>query len=103
MQTDGETAEELNRRGFHSGKGLPFKGLTVARLRRDHGLKSRFERLRELGKLTPAEMAERLGVSAAKVRVLRRIGRVIGHAYNDKNECLYDPPIGKGPRKQGGK
>ncbi len=99
--TDGETAEELNRRGFHSGKGLPFDARIVARLRRDYCLKSRYNRLRELGKLTQAEIAERLGVSTATIRAWRRRGRIIGHAYNDKNECLYDPPNGDGPRKKG--
>jgi hypothetical protein len=43
--TDGETAEELNRRGYRSGEGLSFDGRVVAQLRRAYHLKSRYDRL----------------------------------------------------------
>ena len=99
--TDGETAEELNRRGFHSGKQLPFDARIVARLRRDYRLKSRYDRLRDLGKLTQAEIADKLSMHTTTIRRWRRCGRVIGHAYNDKNECLYDPPNEDDPQEKG--
>jgi hypothetical protein len=101
--TDGETAAELNRRGFRSGAGLSFDGRVVAQLRRAYHLKSRYDRLRQMGKLTQEEMAERLDVSTATIRQWRQYGLVIGHAYNDKHECLYDHPRGNVPRKAKGK
>jgi DNA invertase Pin-like site-specific DNA recombinase len=101
--TDGGTAEELNRRGFRSGEGLPFDGRLVAQLRRAYHLKSRHDRLRQMGKLTQEEMAERLDVSTVTIRQWRRSGLLTGHAYNDKNECLYDQPSGDGPRKEQGR
>lgn len=100
--TDGQTAEELNRRGCRSGEGLPFDGRLVARLRRQYHLKSRYDRLREMDKLTQEEMAERLDVSAATIRQRRRRGLLKSHSYNDKNECLYDPPDANLPVKKHG-
>jgi hypothetical protein len=94
--TDGQAAEELNRRGCCSGEGLPFTGRMVARLRRDYHLKSRYQRLREAGKLTQEELSQALGVSPVTLRTQRQRGLLCGHAYNDKNECLYDPPDDNG-------
>jgi DNA invertase Pin-like site-specific DNA recombinase len=90
--TDGQTADELNRRGRCSGEGLPFTGRLVACLRREYHLKSHYERLREAGKFTREELSQALGVSPATIRERQRRGLVVAHPYNDKNECLYDPP-----------
>jgi hypothetical protein len=100
--TDREIAEELNRRGFQSGKQQSFDRRIISRLRREHQLRSRYDRLREMGKLTQEEIADKLGVCTATIRRWRQCGRVVGHAYNDKNECLYDPPGEHVPQEGGG-
>jgi len=102
--TEGQIAGILNERGRLSGEGLPFHRLMVQRLRRDYELKSRYDRLREAGMLTVQETANLLGISTQSVRIWRQRGLLLAHAYNDKNECLYehpgdDPPV----KKQGSK
>lgn len=98
--TDDQIARILNHRGQVSGAGLAFHAIMVQRLRRDHGLKARYDRLREAGMLTVEEIAKILGVSTHTVKIWRRRGLLLAHAYNDKNACLYehpgdDPPIKK--------
>lgn len=102
--TEGQIAHILNERGHVSGEGLPFHALMVQRLRRDYELKTRYGRLREAGMLTLAEIADLLGIAARTVKIWRDRGLLRAHAYNDKNECLYehpgdDPPV----KKQGSK
>jgi hypothetical protein len=98
--TEGEVARILNERGHVSGEGLPFHAFMVQRLRRDYQIKTRYDRLREDGMLTLDETADLLGVAAQTVKIWRRRGLLLAHAYNDKNECLYehpgdDPPVKK--------
>ncbi len=90
--TDGQAAEELNRRHCRSGAGLPFSSRIVARLRRQYHLKSRYDRLRESGKLTQEELAERLGLSTKTIQQRRDRGLLTSHSCNGRNKCLYDPP-----------
>ena len=97
--TDGQVAEKLNALGMRSGKGSQFHGKIVSGLRRRYGLKSRHDRLREAGFLTQEEIARDLGICEERVRVWRNDGRLRGYAYNDKNECLYEP-IGENPPKK---
>jgi DNA invertase Pin-like site-specific DNA recombinase len=102
--TEGQIARILNERGHVSGEGKPFHAIRVQRLRRDYDLKTRYDRLRAAGMLTPAQIAEQLGVSTHTVKKWRDHGLLCAHAYNDKNECLYehpgdDPPV----KKQGSK
>jgi len=49
--------------------------------------------------LTLCEIAERLGVCTATVKVWRRNGLLRAHAYNDKNECFYELPDADAPVK----
>jgi DNA invertase Pin-like site-specific DNA recombinase len=100
--TDQQIAMILNERGLHPGKGGAFQAHIVAKLRRSHGLKSRYERLREAGMLTAEEMAQALSISARTVKVWHTAGLLRGHAYNDKNCCLFEPPGADAPRKQQG-
>ena len=74
----------------------------MARLCREYRLKSRYDRLRDAGKLTMTEIAEQLNVSTNTVKVWRRNGLLRGHAYNDKNECLFDPLDANAPTKSQG-
>jgi DNA invertase Pin-like site-specific DNA recombinase len=102
--TEGQIARLLNERGRVSGEGLPFHAIMVRRLRRDYELKTRYDRLREVGMLTLAEIADRLGVATQTVKKWRDNGLLRAHAYNDKNECLYEHPGDEPPaKKQGSK
>ena len=60
--TEDAIAHQLNAQGVSSGTGQPFTARIVARLRREYGLKSRYERLREAGLLTAEEIAQQLAV-----------------------------------------
>jgi hypothetical protein len=101
--TIGQIAPILNSQGYRSGKGLAFTATIVACLCRSYQLKCRHDRLREAGKLTLAEIAEQLHVSPNTVKNWRRNGLLRGHAYNDKNECLFDPLDEAAPVKSQGR
>ena len=100
--TDREVATLLNQGGWRSGEGGTFTRRIVARIRHNHGLKSRYTRLREAGLLTLREMAHRLGLSAPWVKIWRDQGLLKAHPYNDRNECLYEDPGENPPRKMQG-
>ncbi|KRB81057.1 recombinase family protein [Noviherbaspirillum sp. Root189] len=94
-----QIATILNERGIVSGAGKRFNSHMIARLQRSYGLKSRYDRLRETGLLTLHEMADALHLSPTHVKIWNRHGLIRGHAYSDKNECLYEPPGNNPPRK----
>jgi DNA invertase Pin-like site-specific DNA recombinase len=100
--TAAQIAAILNTRGMTSGTGAAFHPHLVARLVSTHHLKPRFERLRERGMLTLQEMADALKVTPHTVMIWLRRGLLRGHAYSDKNECLYEPPGDDPPRKKPG-
>ena len=75
----------------------------MRRLRRDYGLKKRYDRLRDAGMLTLEEMAMLLDVGTQTVKIWRRQGLLKAHAYNDKNECLYEHPGDDPPVKAQGR
>lgn len=100
--TEGQIARILNERGHVSGEGLPFHALIVQRLRRDYELKTRYDRLREAGKLTLEETADLLGISTQTVKIWRRRGLLRAYDYNDKYECLYEHPGANPPVKRQG-
>jgi DNA invertase Pin-like site-specific DNA recombinase len=97
-----QIAAILNARGVTSGAGAAFHARLVARLTRNYHLKPRYERLRERGLLTLEEMADKLQVTSHTVKIWLRHGLLRGHAYSDKNECLYEPPGGDAPRRTPG-
>jgi hypothetical protein len=101
--TDQQIATILNERGLHPGKGGTFHARLVAKLRRKHGLKSRFEHLRETGMFTAEEMAEALAVDKKTVMVWRKAGLLLGHAYDDKKSYLFEPPGPDAPTKRQGR
>ena len=92
-------ADNLNARGFAPGYGKPFHGPMIARIAKDHGLKMRWERLRQRGMLTLAEMRKRLGLCTDQVKAWRTAGLLRAHLCNDKNEYLYEDPGPHPPRK----
>lgn len=100
--TDAQITDELNQHGFRSGTEQSFTPRIVGKLRLGYRLKSRYDRLRQRGMLTQAEIAQRLGIHTCTVRKWARQGLLKAHAYNDKNECLYEPPGQHRPIKHHG-
>ena len=88
--TDVQIACALNERGFRSGTGKSVDIMMVARVRDHYHLKSRYDRLRERGLLTLDEVAQTLGIATATAKHWRRAGLLRAHAYNDKNQYLYE-------------
>ncbi|MFI6369210.1 recombinase family protein [Nocardia sp. NPDC050630] len=93
----GEIADILNQRGLLSGTGEPFHRLIIDHIIRAYRLRTRRQRLRATGMLTPAEMATRLGVAASTLKHWRRAGLVTAVRYNDKGESLYHPTDPENP------
>ncbi len=102
IYTESEIAAELNRQGRQSGTKLEFTTKLVNRIRRDYGLKSRYDRLRATGMLTAPEIGRQLGLSRKWVSIWRRHGLLTGHQYTDLKQCLYEPVGDNGPKKQQG-
>jgi hypothetical protein len=97
--TDNEIAVIMTQRGFRSGEGKPINSAMVYRLRRGHGLKNRYDRLRRRGLLTLKQTAKALDVDVDTVQVWRRRGLLRAYAYNDKKQYLYERPGPDAPRK----
>ncbi|MCG8598533.1 MAG: recombinase family protein, partial [Verrucomicrobiales bacterium] len=89
--TDRQVAHQLNTQGVKSGSGQAFTARIVAKIRRRYGLKNRYDRLRQAGKLTPQEIAKELDIDITTLKLWRQAGRLQAHVYNDKGECLYEP------------
>jgi len=100
--TDSQIASMLNERDVRSGEGKAFTSRTVARVRKQYRLTPRYDRLRKAGMLTIDEMAALLGITPSCVRTWHRHGLLRGHAYTDKNDCLYEHPGDNPPRKAQG-
>jgi hypothetical protein len=97
--TEATIANLLNERGFTTGTGKRFSAWTVWRLRAEYQLRTRYDRLRAAGMLDKAEIAKRLGVCPSTIKVWRAAGLLRHHAYNDKGECLFEPPGKDAPVK----
>jgi len=97
--TDIEIAAILNDHGHLSGSGQPFNPMMVTNVRRHYHLRDRFARLRSRGMLTIEEMAERLGIAESAVKDWRDKGLLHALRYNDKDQCLYEPPADDLPGK----
>jgi len=100
--TDKQVAEILNERGLHPGKGRVFRAYSIARIRRKHGLKSRYERLRAAGMLTTGETAKLLGVVDCTVKKWYKAGLLRGYECDDKGSYLFELPGPNAPTKQQG-
>jgi len=100
--TEGQIAAELNQRGCRSGTGGPFTLRIVWKIRQTYHLKSRYDRLREAGMLSLEELAGRLGVCTQTIKRWQQHGLLRAHAYNDKNQFLYEPMDACGPLKSHG-
>jgi DNA invertase Pin-like site-specific DNA recombinase len=100
--TEAEIAAQLNERGLRSGKDQRFNHRLVGNVRRGYHLKSRYARLRERGLLTAAEMAAELNVCKTTIHAWHRHGLLRAHAYNAKQQYLFNPVEHDGPVKQQG-
>jgi len=99
QHTDKEIVAILNEKGLRSGMGRPFTVMTIINIRRHYGLRDRCQRMRDLGLLTIQQIAARLGIAASAVKDWRDRGLLRGHRYNDKGQCLYEPPADDLPGK----
>jgi hypothetical protein len=91
--TDADVADHLNTYGYRTFAGLPFAAAHVAQLRRKHGLKDRFTRLRDAGMMTAEEVAAHLHVRPQTVWRWYRRGWITGVRYNERGTCLFVPPV----------
>jgi hypothetical protein len=89
---DVEVAAALNAQGYRTFAGLPFQAIHVSQLRRTHGIKDRYTRLREAGWLTAEELAATLNIRPQTVWRWYRRGRLRGERYNERGTCLFWPP-----------
>jgi hypothetical protein len=59
--------------------------------------------MRQTGLLTVKEMATVLAVSQGTVKTWKNHGMLAAHAYNDRDEYLYERPADNPPRKMQGR
>jgi DNA invertase Pin-like site-specific DNA recombinase len=90
--TDSEIVKALNEAGYQPPVGESFTIWMVWKIRRAHGLETRFTRLRRQGMLTLSEMSESLGVDPQTVKVRATRGQLSSIVFNDKGQRLYMPP-----------
>ena len=90
--TDSEIAAALNAAGHQPPVGDQFTIWIIWKIRKAHGLESRFDRLRRKGMLTLSEMADALGVHPQTVKDRAARGQLVSVEYNDKGQRLYAPP-----------
>jgi hypothetical protein len=92
--TDNQIAEILNTRGTVSGTGKRFDGQRVRAIRRAYHLRSRQQRLQARGLLTLREIAAKLDVTTATIKLWRRQGRLPLRCYlaDDNLRYLYEDP-----------
>jgi len=86
-----QIADQLNERGLRSGKGGRFTRMTIVNINQSYGLKSRYQRLREAGKLTRDEIAQQLGITSSTVRTWRIHGLLKAYDCGER-KFLYEPP-----------
>ncbi len=97
--TDGQVAAQLNAGGWRSREGKAFHGALIGKLRRSHQLADHYSRLRQRGLLTGDELAQRLHVAGATVKVWRRRGLLRAERGSDKGDWLYYAPDSALPGK----
>jgi DNA invertase Pin-like site-specific DNA recombinase len=97
--TEKQIAALLSERGFRSGTGKPINPMMVSRVRQHYGLTPRYQRLRDRGLLTMAEVARTFGICLATAKVWRRAGLLRAHAYDDKPQYLFEPPGAAAPTR----
>jgi hypothetical protein len=101
-----EIADILNAKGIRPGgsarrdqASAQFTDLRVIYLVKQYGLRSRYDRLRDRGMLTKAEMASKLDISEGTLVRWANYGLVTKHSC-DGYRHLYAPPVAHTPVKQ---
>ena len=95
--TIGAIVEILRQRDHRPPRGARYTRTAVQAMIYAHGLRTRYQRLRDRGLLSVYEVAGRLGISESGVRDRRRRGLLVGHLADDKGVRLYEwPPGGAG-------
>ncbi|MCC6189394.1 MAG: recombinase family protein [Anaerolineales bacterium] len=89
--TEAEIAAMLNARGLRTGYDLTFNAVGIQHALRRHGIKSRWQRLRECGLLTIEEMAAQLHTSQTMIWYWRCHGVLRGEAYGARQFLYYQP------------
>ena len=97
--TEAQVAAMLNDRGLRSATGHAFTSMAILKLRSRYGFRTHFQRLRDRGLLTMDEVAKQLGVVPCVVKNWRDKGLLVAHRYNEKGQCLYEPPTNDLPGK----
>lgn len=90
--THHQIAAILNRKGVHTIDDRPLTRMHIRYIQETYDLASRYDRLRDRGMLTIAELAKRFNVAPATVKSWNQAGFLKSHLYNDKNECLFESP-----------
>lgn len=90
-QTAGEIAAILNQRSLSDAHGRPFGSATIRGIQQRYHIRTRYQRLRQAGLLTSAEVAVMLHVSQTMVWRWRCQGLLPGQAYGH-NKFLYERP-----------
>jgi len=97
--THREIAAILTHKAMHTVDGRPLTRTSIRYIQEAYGLVSRYDRLRNRGMLTMAEVGKRLNIAPATVKGWNQAGLLTSHLYNDKNECLFEPPGQDAPVK----
>ena len=97
--TNAQIARELNALGLRSGCDLTFNPTIVHRICAQYQLQSRYERLRSRGMLTEQEIADQLRVQPDTIKQWRRAKLLAAHRFDDKGQCLFEPPNEHSPIK----
>jgi hypothetical protein len=100
-----EIAKILNQKAIRPGGSARrdqadarFTDLRVAYLAHQYGLRSRYDRLRDRGMLTTAEITAQLGICESTVKRWVKHGLVVRHAYSGQ-AYLYEAPGPNPPAK----
>lgn len=90
--THGKIADMLNQKGYVSGTGKPFTMVRVRNIRRGYRLKSRLQRLKEMGLLTAKELHRKYGACAQTIRKWRKESKIKAVLCDDQGFYLYEDP-----------
>jgi DNA invertase Pin-like site-specific DNA recombinase len=97
--THQQIATILSHKGLRTVDGRPPTRWSIRNIQIAYGLSSRYDRLRKRGMLTMEEVGERLHVAPATIKNWNQAGLLMSHPYNDKNQCLFEPPGEDAPVK----
>ena len=79
--THNQIAAILSHKGMHTVDGTPLTRMNIRYIQEAYGLVSRYDRLRNRGMLTMAEVGQRLNVALATVKSWNQAGFLKSHLY----------------------